>query len=70
MKLMYWVLPSEMAAVGMIPVSCGARWMVLTTCLERPVVHTGEPEYLSLGTPSAMWIPCDRSWSELRNRVL
>jgi len=47
----------------MIPVSCAALWMVLTTCLERPFVHTGEPEYLSLGAPSATWIPRDRSWS-------
>lgn len=58
---MYWVLPIDMPDVGMMPVSCAALWMVLTTCLESPGAHTGEPEYLSLGTPSAMWIPCERS---------
>src|SRR5262249_33107739 len=70
MKFMYWVLPMEMAEVGITPVSCGARWMLLTTCLESPGAHNGEPEYLSLGTPSATLIPLDRSRSWLRNRVL
>src|SRR5690349_20053588 len=67
---MYWVLPMAMAVVGMMPVSLGALWMVLTTCLERPFDHIAEPEYLSLTTPSATWIPLDRSRSLLRNRTL
>src|SRR5215475_8959860 len=54
MKLMYCVLPMDIPDVGMSPVSSGARWMELTSCLDRPDDHTGEPEYLSLGTPCAM----------------
>ncbi len=50
---MYWVLPRDIADVGMIPVSCAALWMLLTTCFDRPGAHTGEPEYGLLGTPSA-----------------
>ena len=46
MKLTYWVLPTEMPAVGMIPFSVGAHLMLLMICLERPGAHTGEPEYL------------------------
>ena len=52
MKLTYWVFPTEMPAVGMIPVSFGAHLMLLMICLEMPTLHTGEPEYLSDGTPS------------------
>jgi hypothetical protein len=70
MKFMSCVFPMDIPAVGMIPVSCGAFFMVLMICLESPDGYDGEPAYLSLGEPGATWIPFDRSWSELRNSVL
>src|ERR1700682_2605823 len=70
MKLTYWVLPTEMPAVGMIPVSVGASLMLLMICLERPGAHTGEPEYLLETTPFGTLVVWDRARSWLRNSVL
>ncbi len=70
MKLTNWVLPTETAAVGMIPVSDGAFLIVLMICLERLGPNSGEPEYRSFTTPGATLIPLFRSRSWLRNNVL
>ncbi|CFR96462.1 Uncharacterised protein [Mycobacterium tuberculosis] len=51
MKLTYWVLPTAMPAVGMIPVSSRAHLMLLMSCLEKPGWRTGEPEYLLEASP-------------------
>ncbi len=36
MKLTYWLPPTEMPAVGMIPFSVGENLMLLMICLESP----------------------------------
>ena len=70
MTLTYWVLPTEMPAVGMIPFSVGAHLMLLMICLERPGAHTGEPEYLLETAPFGTEIVLAREPSWLRNNVL
>ncbi len=54
----------------MMPVSCGARPMVLMICFEMPWRHTGEPEYLLPTVPSGTATVFDSDPSWLRNNTL
>jgi hypothetical protein len=47
MKLTYWYLPTATPAVGMIPVSFGAQWMLLMICLARPGWYSGALDTVS-----------------------
>jgi hypothetical protein len=61
MKLMYWLPPTAMPAVGMMPFSVGENLTLLMICLESPGAHEGELEAATV---------LDNAPSRLRNSTL